>query len=381
MSDYDAITKAKIGLVHNEPFFATVCLGMQFQADSTIKTGNINGKVVRYNPEWIAGLNAEQVKGWLASEVLHIAGLHHTRRNGREAKRWNLACDHSINGILKEAGFTLPDESTIDPQYHGKAAEDIYSLLPVPPPEDDKQQEPQDSGDSNDPGGNGGVQDAPGDTQAQVDQQEAETKQLISQAAIVAKQAGKLPGSLEHLVNESLQARVDWKEVLSAFLTENARNDYTFKRPNPRYLGTGLYLPVLESIEPGRFVLFLDTSLSVFSVLNLLNEFCGEMQSILGEVASGFTVIHVDTKVREIQEIEQDDILTITPKGGGGTDFIPGFAVVEDEPAAAIYFTDGYCDTFPPDPGYPVLWAVYNNSKFNPPFGEVITVNTNEKFN
>lgn len=377
MSNYDAITKAKIGLVHNEPFFATVALGMQFQADTTIKTGNINGKVVRYNPEWIAKLNAEQVKGWLASEVLHIAGLHHTRRNGREAKRWNLACDHAINGILKEAGFTLPDESTIDQQYHGKAAEDIYSLLPAPPPE----QQPDNGDSGDDPGGNGGVQDAPGDTQAQVDQQEAETKQLISQAAIVAKQAGKLPGSLEHLVNESLQARVDWKEVLSAFLTENARNDYTFKRPNPRYINTGMFLPVLESIERGRFVLLIDTSGSVFSVTGLLNEFAGEMQSILGEVASGFTVIHVDTQVREIQEIEQDDTLVITPKGGGGTDFRPGFAVVEDEPAAAIYFTDGYCNSFPPDPGYPVLWAVYNNSKFIPPFGEVITVETHEKFN
>lgn len=378
MSDYDAITKAKIGLVHNEPFFATVALGMQFQADSTIKTGTIDGKTVRYNPEWIAGLNAEQVKGWLASEILHIAGLHHTRRNGREVKRWNLACDHAINGILTEAGFTLPDESTIDPQYHGKAAEDIYSLLPVSPPE----QQPQGSGEGgDDPGGNGGVQDAPGETQAQVDQQEAETKQLISQAAIVAKQQGKLPGSLEHLVNESLQPRVSWKEVLSAFLTENARNDYAFKRPNPRYIGTGLYLPVLESIERGRFVLLIDTSGSVFGVTDLLDEFAAEMQSILGEVASGFTVIHVDTKVQEIQEVEQDDVFTITPKGGGGTDFKPGFAVIEDEPAAVIYFTDGFCNSFPADPGYPVLWAVYNNSQFNPPFGEVITVETHEKFN
>jgi len=363
----DAITRAKIGLIHDEPFFATVALGMKYQEDTTIQNGAIDGKTVRYNPKWIEGLTGEEVKGFLASLVLHVASLHHTRRNGREIGKWNLACDHAINGLLKAASFTLPNEKSVDSQYHGKAAEEIYSLLPDPEPG------------NQDPGGNGGVDDAPGDTQAKVDQVEAETKQLISQAALIAKQHGKLPGHLEELITESLTPKVNWKEVLSAFLTENARSDYNFRRPNVRYLGTGLYLPVLESIERGRFVLIVDTSISID--VPLLNEFAAEMQSILGEVAEGFTVIYVDTEVQGIEEVEADDTLVFTPIGRGGTDFKPGFEAVEDEPAAAIYFTDGFCNSFPPDPGYPVLWAVYNNSQFKPPFGEVITVETNEKFN
>lgn len=371
----DTITKGKVALIHSEPFFATVALGMQYQEDTTIKTGNIDGKTIRFNPEWIQGLSGEQVKGYLAAQVLHVASLHHTRRNGRDVKRWNLACDHAINGILKEAGFTLPDESTIDPQFNGMAAEQIYSLLPAPPP--DQQPAPGQgpgSGD-NDPGGNGGVSDAPGDTQAARDQVEAETKQLISQAALVAKQAGKLPGHLAELVTESLTPRVNWKEVLSAYLTEKARTDYSFKRPNPRYIGTGLYLPVLESVEKGRFVLLVDTSMSVN--VPLLNEFAAEMQDILGEVAAGFTVIYVDTKVQGAPiEVEADDKLIFEPVGRGGTDFRPGFAAIEDEPAAIIYFTDGYCNSFPDDPGTPTLWAVYNNPNFLPPFGEVITIET-----
>jgi hypothetical protein len=39
---------------------------------------------------------------------MHCAALHHTRREGRDLRRWNIACDHAINPLLVAAGFELP---------------------------------------------------------------------------------------------------------------------------------------------------------------------------------------------------------------------------------------------------------------------------------
>ncbi|MCK4653767.1 MAG: hypothetical protein KAU01_04920 [Candidatus Cloacimonetes bacterium] len=41
-------------------------------------------------------------------------------------------------------------------------------------------------------------------------------------------------------------------------------------------------------------------------------------------------------------------------------------------PSCAIYFTDGYCDSFPDSLDYPVLWILTDKTNFKPPFGEVI---------
>ena len=41
-------------------------------------------------------------------------------------------------------------------------------------------------------------------------------------------------------------------------------------------------------------------------------------------------------------------------------------------PFCVIYFTDGYCDSFPEVPEYPTLWILTDKANFQPPFGEVI---------
>lgn len=39
---------------------------------------------------------------------------------------WNRACDYAINGILLDAGITLPDGYLHHGQYADKSAENIY---------------------------------------------------------------------------------------------------------------------------------------------------------------------------------------------------------------------------------------------------------------
>ena len=90
------------------------------------------------------------------------------------------------------------------------------------------------------------------------------------------------------------------------------------------------------------------------------------------------TVIYCDTRVNAVETFERGDPVTLTPKGGGGTDFRPVFDHVEtmdEAPACVVYLTD-LCGGFPAvAPDYPVLWV--NTARWSSgsvPFGEVIKV-------
>ncbi len=375
MKTSDKITRAKVQLIFNQPFYASIMLSLKFAENAGIKTARTDGKHLEYNPAFIDSLSVEQVKGLIAHEVMHIACLHHTRKGARGIKKWNIACDYAINGILKDAGFELPEGGCINPAYKNMSAEQIYSLIPDNP--DNNQDSGNDGQGDNDPGGDGGVQPPPANSKQEMQQREQEAKHVIAQAAMVAKEKGKLPAHLQRLIDEMLEPVVNWKDVLNSFISEIAKNDYTFKQPSSRYLSQGLYLPSLKSIERGKFVLMVDTSGSIDR--KQLNEFAGEMQSILSDVAESITVMYIDSELYEdnIQEFESDETIELDPKGGGGTDFKPGFEHLQKndiECSAIVYFTDGQCNSFPVDPGIPTLWAVTDNKSFSPPFGEVVKI-------
>lgn len=371
----DKLTKAKVQLILNQPFFASLSLSMKYVEDATIQTACTNGQQIRYNPEFIESLEVEEIKGLIAHEIMHVAMLHHTRQQARDNKKWNVAGDYAINQILKDSGFNLPNGALIDQQFDNMSAEEIYSKLPDNPNNGGKGQGNNQGGGQDNPNGFGGVEPAPAESEAELNQIEAETKQMVSQAAMAAKQQGKLPAHLERLIEEIMQPIVNWKDVLSVFLTEKTKNDYTFRMPNKRFISQGLYMPSLESIEKGKFCLFVDTSGSIDNAL--LNQFAGEMQSILSDSANSLTVLFIDTEVNHEQTFEEDETIDLQPKGGGGTDFKPGFEHLEKngiDAKAIVYFTDGYCDSMPESSDIPTLWACYNNKNFTPKFGEVIHI-------
>ena len=102
------------------------------------------------------------------------------------------------------------------------------------------------------------------------------------------------------------------------------------------------------------------------------------MSGILDIYNTGMKVMYFDSIIENVQDFESEDLpidSLLRPKGGGGTDFRPVFRYIEEEgyePACLVMLTDGYCDSFPSlEPEYPVLWIVFGNTKFDPPFGEV----------
>jgi predicted metal-dependent peptidase len=361
------LSKARAGLVLDSPFFGALALRQALKEDPTCKTLWTDGNTIGYNPAFVDSLSLEECKAVIAHEALHVGNAHHARRQKRNARKWNRACDYAINDILTQSGFKLP-EGALTGMGTDKASESIYNVLP----------DEEEDGNGNDPGGCGEVRDTPGKdgpaTPGELAQAEAEAKVAISQAAQAAKAAGKLPEGLARMIGDILEAHVPWREVLRRFIDQTARNDYTWTRPSPRYLSSGLYLPSLYSEEMRPLVIAVDTSGSLLD--DQISQFASEITAIISECRAHVTVIYCDAVVNSVEEFEPDNNIDLHACGGGGTDFRPPFEEVakrELEPACLIYLTDGECSRFPDAPNYPVLWGV-DCRGFVPPFGEVMEI-------
>lgn len=398
MQAQDKLTKARAGLVLDQPFFGSLALRLRLREDQTAETAWVDGVTLGFNPQYIDSLTLETTKGLIAHEVMHIACAHHTRRQHRDPGLWNQATDYAINDLLKQAGMVLPSAALTgwDTEY---SADDIYAKMPQPKQQGSGQsqqqqgqgqQQGQDQGQGSgqnqgqqpggDPGGCGEVRDYPGQdgqeaSPAEMAQAEQEAKIAAQQAAQQAKAMGSCPAGIARLVEELTQPKIDWREILRRFVEQSARSDYSWTPPNRRFIHKGLYLPSLHNEELGDIVIAMDTSGSIEDLQ--VAEFASELTAILEEFNATATVIHCDTEVAGVEIFTQDDLpLELHPQGGGGTDFRPPFDWIEENapqpPAAMIYLTDLECSRFPNEPEYPVLWAHTDQGGETPPFGEVI---------
>ena len=381
------LTKAKAGIVLKSPFFASLLLRLPFIEDLTCPTMYTNGSVFGYNPAFIDLLSSDELKAILCHEVLHITDLHHLRRDNRDMRKWNIACDYAINPIVIEAGWRLPKGALLNPAYNNMYAEKIYNLLPDKDEkgggntQEGKQGEDNKQGKNSDPGGCGEIRDfknKEGKTPSEAERkkQEQDVKVAVQKAYNVAKKHGDMPAGLERLIKEIIESEIDWKSVLSRFLTEHSKNDYTWQMPNSRYLYAGLYLPRLQSEQIGKIMIHMDTSGSIGK--REMEILAGEAQEILDVFNVELYITYFDSAFQGIQQVTADDVpLKLNPVGGGGTSYIPSAKYIEEndlEPDCVIYMTDGWCNSFPEPPEYPVLWAITGKRDFKPPFGEVIYI-------
>ena len=362
------MTKARAGLILDAPFFGSLALKLKLTPDPDAPTAWTDGHSIGYNPNFIDGLSLDETKGLLAHEVMHIAAGHHVRRQNRDPKKWNIAGDHAINGLLSK--FTLPAGGL--PGVN-QSAEAIYNSLPDPDPNGGA-----------DGGGSGEIRDAPGKdgqkaSPAELAQAEAEIKISVAQAAQQAAGSGRLPAELKKFVSELLNPVIDWREVLRRFIDTNAKNDYSWTPPNRRFIHAGLYLPGLQSQELGTIACLVDMSGSVSR--EQAAELASELMGISQAFQSKISVFYFNHKVTGTEVFEPGDVIEISVESGGGTSYRPPFEALETmdpSPAVIVCLTDGDCSRFPDNmPGAPVLWAITGGGAddFRPPFGDVIAIN------
>jgi predicted metal-dependent peptidase len=351
------------------PFFGVLALQLRMIEDPTHPTAYTDGRMMGFNPSFVASLTQDQLIALIAHEVMHCACGHPWRESGRQHKKWNYACDYAINPILTDAGLKLPDGCLNDPQYAGKSAEWIYDRLPdMPDGSGSCQGEVRSAPSSGDADGDSGNSDAP--------VTEADWQQLTKQAIQAAKAQGKLPGKMLRDLEQATKPVVDWRSLLRKYMQEITTADYSWTQPNRRYLHNGLYLPSLRSHACGKIAIAVDTSGSIDAIT--LAQFAGEMQSIIDDMQpSSVDVLYCDASVHRVDTFERGDLLEMHPCGGGGTSFVPVFDhyndASADQPVVLVYFTDMY-GTFPESADYPVIWASTSTIE-TAPFGDVVPIN------
>ena len=380
--------RARITLLNHQPFFGQIALNTPVIFTDSIETMGVDGVSLFVNPKFVEEKSQAELCGVIAHECLHDALLHSTRRGQRDPKKWNVATDHAVNlellkAIRADDGYLmeLPSDCLADPQYEGMSADTIYNRLPDDKGDDGDQpgdQPGNQPGDSpGDTGGCGEVFDAPADVS--VEEIEAEIKQRVVQAAHSARAQGKLPGNMESMIDDMLKPVVDWKSKLREHFERVFPSDYSWMRPNRRFLHEGLYLPGVEKDGTGHIVVGVDTSSSVSD--DEIKQFISEINSICEDVVpEKVTVIYCHTNVWAVDEFEADEDFTVRPRRGGGTEFVPVFEEIEKrgiQPKALIYLTDLGCNGYPTTPSYPVIWGATDRYS-TPPFGEVIDVKIEE---
>lgn len=369
-----ALNKTKIRLLAQSPFLGAVCLGAKHKFSDQVPTAGTDGVNILYNKEFFNGLTKEQRVGLMAHEVWHIAMQHAFRRGNRNPTRYNIAGDHVINNILKSASFELPEGGACDTQYKGKSTEEVYSLLP----EDTEQQHQDDEFlDLHDNLSDGdGDSDSPQQSKQSLEQESKEIMAKAAQQLRASKDYGNLPAEIAKMFDTLLNPQVDWKELLSRFVTSKAKDDYTLQRPNRRFLPT--YLPSLYSERLGNLVVAIDVSGSIDH--ELVHQFLSEIHYLRETMhPSKLSILAFDTNIKNTYEYTADDIFNIDEvelAAGGGTDLTCVMDTMEqlETPECLIVLTDGHFNTDLAEPACDTLWLIYNNDEFNQPYGEVAYV-------
>jgi len=416
----ERMKQARARLMISQPFFGSASIALKFIEDPRIPTACTDGRVLRFNPGYTDPLPIEIVESLICHEVLHCVMLHPLRIQERDHRLSNMAMDYVVNGQMKRARLTLregwlhaPDLSAPD-----KSFEVVYSILRAkaqekaqqksqggqgaPQEQEEPQQgqgdpqegeeDPQEGQSSGtpeegqeDPGeeyqpGPGEVEPATGEdggtpSESERCQLEGEWKITAARALQAAQACGKVPDGMERLVQDMQIKKRDLEDVLRDFVQKTRCGDYTWNRPSKKHLIHDIYMPSVQGDAIPSICMVMDTSGSIGD--EQVAYFQAKINSVLSEFETQIRVLYVDTRCHDGGEFDSSDLpIKLKPKGGGGTDFQPAFKWLEkngEEPTCLIYYTDGYCDSFPEDPGFPVLWALYGQER-TVPFGEVVNI-------
>lgn len=361
------LDKAKVSIVTQHPFFASILMKRKLIEDNTIPTAAVDQRgQIYYNKQFVEKLSVDQLVFLLCHEVGHVIGQHALRRGSRTAKKWNVAGDAWINDMLKDAGIGQFIEGGVNmPGSKDETVDAIYNKLP---------DMPGDGGQGQGPGGIGDdlIERGGPVSDEEATRIDAETRVEIAQAAQAAKAQGKMPGALAKIVADLIDPGTPWHDILERYMTSFTKGDYSWARPNRRFANA--YLPsVGKTAEMGEVVIQVDVSGSISKLE--LDHYNGHMQRIVEQCRpERVHVLYVDTGVAKHEIFEQGEEVALTFYCGGGTDMEAGFTYLDKEginPEVFVCLTDGYTSFHNENaPHYPVVWCI--SSDIEAPYGENI---------
>ncbi len=400
-SQRDPVTKkiaqARLKLLFGQPFFGTLTMHLKL-VDATdagwCPTAAVDGRHIFYNREFFKDLDVDEIQFVLCHEVLHVALDHFGRRHHRDPSWWNMANDYIINGMLvrdkigkmptkkvmdpnekDEDGATAQRVGLYDERYLDWTSEAVYDDLEKRKVK--KQMTLDVHIEMGDDSGKNGKNKIPVKVDAEgLKKLKEEMKNKVLQAAQAA--AGKLPASLKRLIDDLVEPKISWRDLLQQNIQSCITDDFTWMRPNRKHMYGGIFLPTLDKDETIDIAIAIDMSGSISDAM--AKDFLSEVYGIMNSY-NDFTIsiLCFDTNVYNFQKFtkdSEDELLSYECKGGGGTDFMAFWNYWienEIEPKKAVVFTDGYpFGTWGPETYADTLWVITEGHKtrVKPPFGQ-----------
>jgi predicted metal-dependent peptidase len=370
-------------------FYGVLASNLRDIMDTSIQTAATDGKVIKWNPDFIARLSDEEVRGVLLHETMHCALSHFWRLP--ITRKGNVAGDYAINSILtKIPGLKLPAGCLLDAKFDGMAEEEILAALAQKKQEEekegegDKQDSPAEGQDKPAKGdkGDGEGQDSQGQDEGGCGAFEApapdapDAKQTLAekwegailQADYVAKSsgAGDAPAEMQRIIDAVRVISPAWKQEMAEFIKSavSSRNDWS---RSTRRMATARVIYPRKRVDGMETVVFVrDTSGSIDG--QILNEFNALVESALADTECSAVIIDADASVNAEYRLARGETVPQTAKGGGGTDFRPAFnriaEMVEagEQVAGVVYLTD-LEGPQPDSVEVPTLWLCTTENK------------------
>ena len=376
----DKIIVARVGLLLRHPFFGNLATRMGIkEADDWLPTAATDGRNIYFNREFFTPLTVKQVEFVIAHEILHAVFDHMGRREGRDPKIFNIACDYAVNGqIVRDriGDYNLPDIKIFhEPKYYGWSAEQVYDEIYEKYDEEQLAALGQMLDEHLDPDGEGGNGNQPKYSKEELKKIRDEMREAVMQAAQAAG-SGNVPASIQRMIKELTEPKMNWREILRQQIQSTIKNDYTFMRPNRKGWHMSAILPGTNYEDTIDICVAIDMSGSIGD--EQAKDFLSEIKGIMEEYKDfKIKVWCFDTEIYNEADFDgytMDTFMDYEPMGGGGTDFMVNWEYMKEnqiQPKKFIMFTDGYpfgswgdevyCDT---------VFIIHGNNTIVPPWGE-----------
>lgn len=358
-----------------------------------IQTAATDGANIYYSKEFFEGLNPEQITFVVAHEIMHCV-YHHIARfkafSDKDHMYWNMAADYVINNMLLEEGVITEQnfrkEWLKNRKYLNWTTEEVYKDLV------DNNAQKQNSMDQHiviqiggDGNGNPGDSDKDlkdaitkalgADAGKKVEENLEKFKDLIVQAYQVAKDAGKVPGHIETVINDLVNPKINWRTLLNVNIQSIFKSQMTWMKPNRRNAG-GMILPRMTFEDTVDLCIAIDTSGSISEEMKV--EFLSEICGILNYYTTfNLKIWCFDTEVHAYKEFDVyniNELPSYVLEGGGGTEIRSNFDFMQEEgivPKQFICLTDAYngSNNWGPDDYCPCTFIIHSNPSPQVPFG------------
>lgn len=419
LDQYTRLKKAHVTLMKHPDtalYSGLLLMGESTVVDTKGVTAYTDGYNKHYGAEFLSTLTDAEVCALVLHENLHVALKHITRfkteyLNGNKLLV-GAALDYAVNDVIVSLGndklARLPKGGLYDPKFHGWGAVEIYEYLKKNAPKQNKpsptsgegEGKPQPSGGASqgegedsvsgegedEDTGSGGADDMKTldkhDFKSAVDMDDETLEKRVDRALREGGMlAGRLGSKVPRCIEELLEEKVNWKNVLRDFITSATRgkDELSWRRFNKRLVSNDIYMPSLESETVGEIIVAIDTSgsigmedLSVFGteLYNICNNCQPEAVRVL------WWDTHVHAEQRFTGESYGNLATLLKPVGGGGTrvscvsEYLDKKQITVD---AVLVFTDGHVESMIEwEITIPTLWLVNGNKSFRPPSGKVV---------